>query len=214
MEEELYIWERSLLSQGISYIAGVDEVGRGPLAGPVAAGAVILPPGLYLPGLADSKKLSPRQREILAEEIKEKSLAWAIGWASVVEIDCLNIAVAARLAMQRAVAALKLTPQHILVDAFYLPGIKIRQTPLVGGDTLSASIAAAAIIAKVARDKLMENYDKAFPGYGFSRHKGYPTPEHRAALALRGPSPIHRRSFKLESLGKQQEFCYLWRIDT
>lgn len=133
MEEELYTWERSLLSQGINYIAGVDEVGRGPLAGPVAAGAVILPPGLYLPGLADSKKLSPRQREILAVEIKEKSLAWAIGWASVVEIDCLNIAVAARLAMQRAVAALKLTPQHILVDAFYLPGIKIPQTPLVGG---------------------------------------------------------------------------------
>ncbi|MGI9951066.1 ribonuclease HII [Moorellaceae bacterium AZ2] len=198
MAEELYILERQLAARGIRYLAGVDEVGRGPLAGPVAAGAVILPPGLYLAGLADSKKLSPLQRERLAAEIKERSLAWAVGWASVLEIDCLNIAVASRLAMQRAVAGLALTPEHILVDAFYLPGIKIPQTPLIAGDTLSASIAAAAILAKVARDKLMEDYDKVFPGYGFGRHKGYPTREHRAALAAYGPSPIHRQSFRLK----------------
>lgn len=197
MGEELYLWEKRLAARGIRYIAGVDEVGRGPLAGPVAAGAVILPPGLFLPGLMDSKKLSPREREILAAEIKAKSLAWAIGWASVVEIDCLNIAVASRLAMQRAVVALKLKPEHILVDAFTLPGIRIAQTPLIKGDALSASIAAAAILAKVARDKLMESYDRVFPGYGFSRHKGYPTAEHRAALAAYGPTPIHRKSFKL-----------------
>lgn len=196
MEEGLYAWERSLAAQGIRYVAGVDEVGRGPLAGPVAAGAVILPPGVHLPGLADSKKLSARQREKLAEEIKHKSLAWAIGWASVVEIDCLNIRIASLLAMQRAVAALRVKPQYILVDAFYLPGVRMAQTPLVGGDTRSASIAAAAIVAKVARDKLMEEYDKIFPGYGFGRNKGYPTSEHLAALDLLGPSPIHRRSFK------------------
>lgn len=197
MGEELYLWEQRLVARGIRYIAGVDEAGRGPLAGPVAAGAVILPPGLFLPGLADSKKLSPREREVLAAEIKAKSLAWAIGWASVIEIDCLNIAVASRLAMQRAVAALQLKPEHILVDAFTLPGIRIAQTPLIKGDALSASIAAAAILAKVARDKLMESYDRVFPGYGFSRHKGYPTREHRAALTAYGPTPIHRKSFKL-----------------
>ncbi|MBE3580702.1 MAG: ribonuclease HII [Thermoanaerobacteraceae bacterium] len=200
MGRELYRLEEQLAARGIRYIAGVDEVGRGPLAGPVAAGAVILPPGFYLAELVDSKKLSPGRRKRLAVQIMEKSLAWAVGWASVLEIDCLNIAVASRLAMQRAVAGLAITPQHILVDAFYLPGINIPQTPLIAGDNLSASIAAAAILAKVARDKLMEDYDRVFPGYGFGRHKGYPTREHRAALAALGPTPIHRHSFRLKGV--------------
>ncbi|GFN23953.1 ribonuclease HII [Thermanaeromonas sp. C210] len=200
MGRELYRLEEQLAARGIRYIAGVDEVGRGPLAGPVAAGAVILPPGFYLAELVDSKKLSPGRRKRLAVQIMEKSLAWAVGWASVLEIDCLNIAVASRLAMQRAVAGLAITPEHILVDAFYLPGINIPQTPLIAGDNLSASIAAAAILAKVARDKLMEDYDRVFPGYGFGRHKGYPTREHRAALAALGPTPIHRHSFRLKGV--------------
>ncbi|HBT46314.1 MAG TPA: ribonuclease HII [Peptococcaceae bacterium] len=198
MGRELYRLEEELAARGIRYIAGVDEVGRGPLAGPVAAGAVILPTGFYLPELADSKKLSPVRRKRLAVQIMEKSLAWAVGWASVAEIDCLNIAVASRLAMQRAVVGLAIAPEHILVDAFYLPGIKIPQTPIIGGDNRSASIAAAAVLAKVARDELMEDYDRVFPGYGFARHKGYPTRDHRSALAILGPTPLHRRSFRLK----------------
>nr|WP_277999055.1 ribonuclease HII [Moorella sulfitireducens] len=200
MEEQervaaLYAWERRLQRLGAVYIAGVDEAGRGPLAGPVTAAAVILPPGLFIAGLNDSKRVSPARRRQLAVIIKEKSLAWAVGWASVKEIDCLNIMVASRWAMWRALTALPVKPDHVLVDGFKLPGFPVPQTPLVGGDALSASIAAASILAKVARDDLMEAYDAVFPGYGLAENKGYPTPGHRRALARLGPSSLHRLSF-------------------
>ncbi|WP_245907807.1 ribonuclease HII [Neomoorella humiferrea] len=202
--QSLYIWERRLWYQGVRLIAGVDEAGRGPLAGPVTAAAVILPPDINITGLADSKKLSPAKRQELAVIIKEKSLAWAIGWASVKEIDCLNILVASRWAMWRALTSLPLKPEHVLVDGFPLPGLRVPQTPLVGGDGLSASIAAASILAKVARDELMAIYDNVFPGYGLAENKGYPTKEHRRALACRGPSAVHRLSFKFRSIQKQE----------
>ncbi|MDN5346627.1 MAG: ribonuclease [Clostridia bacterium] len=188
-------WEKRLQAQGVNYIAGVDEAGRGPLAGPVAAGAVILPVGFIFADIKDSKKLSPASRLILAEEIKKKCVAWAVGWASVAEIDSLNILAATRLAMRRALEGLKVRPQHVLTDAVNLPGLKIPVTPLVDGDNLSASIAAASILAKVARDELMQVYDSLFPGYGFSRHKGYATPDHREAIRKYGMSLLHRRSF-------------------
>ncbi|MBC7323755.1 MAG: ribonuclease HII [Moorella sp. (in: Bacteria)] len=191
----LYAWERRLQERGVRYIAGLDEAGRGPLAGPVTAAAVILPPELFIAGLKDSKKITPRQRRQLAGIIKNKSLAWAIGWASVKEIDCLNILVASRWAMWRALTALPLKPDHVLIDGLRLPGLTLPQTALVGGDDLSASIAAASILAKVARDELMAAYDIVFPGYGLASHKGYPTPAHRQALLRLGPSSIHRGSF-------------------
>ncbi|NLW07791.1 MAG: ribonuclease HII [Clostridia bacterium] len=193
----LYTWENSLRQQGVTCIAGLDEAGRGPLAGPVTAAAVILPPGLFIEGLDDSKKLSLSRRAKLAQIIKEASQAWAVGWASVKEIDCLNILVATRWAMRRALAALPVKPKHVLVDGFSLPGLEIPQTALVRGDALSASIAAASILAKVARDELMLAYDRVFSGYGLAANKGYPTRQHHQALRQLGPSPLHRLSFKL-----------------
>lgn len=192
----LYAWEMRLQRQGAIYIAGLDEAGRGPLAGPVTAAAVILPPGLFIAGINDSKKISPSRRRELARTIKKASRAWAIGWASVKEIDCLNILVASRWAMRRALDALPIKPQHVLIDGLSLPGLEIPQTPLVGGDALSASIAAASILAKVARDELMLAYDEVFSGYGLAANKGYPTLKHRQALMRMGPSPLHRLSFK------------------
>lgn len=193
----LYAWENRLGQRGVTRIAGLDEAGRGPLAGPVAAAAVILPPGLFIEELNDSKKISPTRRAILAQIIKKESLAWAVGWATVKEIDCLNILVASRWAMRRALAALPVKPQHALVDGLFLPGLKIPQTSLIKGDTLSASIAAASILAKVARDQLMLAYDRVYGGYGLAKNKGYPTRQHYLALQRLGPSPIHRLSFKL-----------------
>ncbi|WP_025774395.1 ribonuclease HII [Neomoorella thermoacetica] len=194
--EALYAWERRLQRQGVARIAGVDEAGRGPLAGPVTAAAVILPPGLFIAGLNDSKKVPPARRRELAAVIKKESLAWGIGWVSVKEIDCLNILTASRWAMRRALSALASRPDHVLIDGMELPGLKIPQTPLVGGDALSASIAAASILAKVARDELMVAYDAVFQGYGLAGNKGYPTREHREALRRLGPCALHRRSFK------------------
>ncbi|WP_338827905.1 ribonuclease HII [Neomoorella thermoacetica] len=194
--EALYAWERRLQRQGAARIAGVDEAGRGPLAGPVTAAAVILPPGLFIAGLNDSKKVSPARRRELAAVIKKESLAWGIGWVSVKEIDCLNILAASRWAMRRALSALAIRPDHVLIDGMELPGLKIPQTPLVGGDALSASIAAASILAKVARDELMVAYDAVFQGYGLAGNKGYPTREHREALRRLGPCALHRRSFR------------------
>jgi len=193
----LYAWETRLQRQGAVHIAGLDEAGRGPLAGPVTAAAVILPPGLLIAGINDSKKISPSRRRELAGTIKKASRAWAIGWASVKEIDSLNILVASRWAMRRALDALSIKPQHVLIDGLSLPGLEIPQTPLVGGDALSASIAAASILAKVARDELMLAYDEVFSGYGLAGNKGYPTLKHRQALKRLGPSPLHRLSFKL-----------------
>ena len=177
------------------HIAGVDEVGRGPLAGPVIAVAVILDRSNPVEGLADSKVLSASRREVLAASIKERSLCWALGRAEVEEIDRLNILRASLLAMKRAVAALSLAPDMALVDGNQAPELMCPVRTIVRGDATVAAISAASILAKVARDAEMNALDRLFPGYGFSKHKGYPTPEHLDALAKSGVSAVHRRSF-------------------
>jgi len=175
--------------------AGVDEVGRGPLAGPVVAGAVVLGENCSIDGLRDSKRLSPRRREALAEEIKQRAFAWGLGEASVEEIDRLNILRASHLAMQRAVAAMDVEPDIILVDGHLLPDFAVPALAVVKGDERIREISAGSILAKVARDALMCELDVRLPQYGFARHKGYPTPQHLAALAAHGPCHAHRRSF-------------------
>jgi ribonuclease HII len=190
----LYREERLRARAGL-LVAGVDEVGRGPLAGPVLAAAVILPACSPIPGLDDSKRLAPARRERLAQEIRVQAVAVTIGEASVEEIDRLNILRASHLAMCRAVAALTPPPGFLLVDGHArLPG-PWPQAPIVGGDGRCACIAAASIVAKVARDRLMRCLHEAFPQYGFARHHGYATAEHLAALRRHGPSPAHRRTF-------------------
>ncbi len=176
-------------------IAGVDEAGRGPLAGPVTAAAVILAPSRPIMGLKDSKLLSPRQREKLAAEIRERALAWAVGWADHLEIDRLNILRAALLAMQRAVLALAVAPIKVLVDGDRYPSLSCPMEAIVKGDNLIPVISAASILAKVERDAAMQRFDAVFPAYGFRIHKGYPTPMHLTALAKYGACTIHRRSF-------------------
>ena len=175
--------------------AGVDEVGRGPLAGPVMAAAVILDPQRSIAGLADSKKLTAARREQLDVLIRTHALSWSLGIASVEEIDKLNILQASLLAMQRAVALLTLRPQRVLVDGNRCPVLDITAVAVIGGDNTVAAISAASIIAKVARDRYMLDMDAVYPGYGFARHKGYGTPEHLVALQSLGATPIHRRSF-------------------
>jgi len=194
----LFRFERQLWKRGASRVAGVDEAGVGPLAGPVVAAAVILPRGCRLPGLNDSKKIaSAEKREELAAKIKERALSWALGRAEVGEIDTHNIYQASLMAMYRAVEALKVRPDHILVDARTIPCCPIEQSPIVHGDALSASIAASSILAKTERDAFMTEIDRRFPGWGFAVHKGYPTPDHCRLLRERGPAPVHRRSFLL-----------------
>ena len=178
-----------------SLVAGVDEAGRGPLAGPVVAAAVILDPARPISGLADSKVLTPTQREILAEAIRSQALAWALGRAEVEEIDAINILQATLLAMQRAVAALDPAPMLALVDGNRAPRLVCQVQTIVRGDATVAAISAASILAKVARDAEMCVLDSNYPGYGFARHKGYPTTSHLEALNLLGVSPVHRRSF-------------------
>ncbi|MBI3185900.1 MAG: ribonuclease HII [Myxococcales bacterium] len=197
-------FECELWEQGIELIAGVDEAGVAPLAGPLVAGAVILPRSYRLKGLDDSKKiLDPERREELAAQIKADALAWATGWAEVEEVDRLNIYHAALLAMRRAVEGLQLRPQFCLVDARRIPHCATPQRGIIHGDALSASIAAASILAKTTRDRHMAEQDRLYPGYGFAAHKGYPTPEHREALRRLGAAPIHRKSFAAvrEALG-------------
>lgn len=193
----LFARRRSLRDSGLRWIAGVDEVGVGPLAGPVVAAAVILPDRVDLPGLNDSKKVSPDRRRILSTAIREQAEAWAIGEVPPDEIDRLNIFHAALEAMRRAVVALPedRVPCHIFVDARTIPGVKSPQTALVHGDSIDGSIAAASIVAKVHRDAIMDGLDTMHPGYGFSRNMGYPTPDHLNALRENGASPVHRRSF-------------------
>ena len=176
-------------------VCGIDEVGRGPLAGPVMAGAVILPPDLPILWLNDSKKLSEKKREELCAQIKENALAWAVGEASCERIDEINILQATYEAMRSAIASLSLRPQVLLNDAVTIPGVDIRQVPIIKGDAKSVSIAAASIVAKVTRDHLMEEYDSVYPGYGFASNKGYGSREHIEAIKKLGPCPIHRRSF-------------------
>ena len=191
----LYAYEEKLMRRGIELVAGVDEAGRGPLAGPVVAAAVILPAAVDLPGLNDSKALSVSKRTSLAEQIFTSALAWAVGTASVAEIDTLNIRQASFLAMRRALEGLRLKPEYVVVDGCPIPALPLPQKGVVRGDAQVAAVAAASIIAKVTRDRLMVELDRQFPQYGFCRHKGYPTPEHLAMLAKFGPSPLHRRSF-------------------
>lgn len=176
-------------------VCGVDEVGRGPLAGPVVAAAVILDPARPIDGLADSKKLSEKRREALYLEICDSALAWSLGRAEVVEIDAINILQASLLAMRRAVAALTVVPQQALVDGNRLPDLPCPARAMVGGDASEPCISAASIIAKVTRDREMVALDAEFPGYGLARHKGYPTSVHLQALRELGATEIHRRSF-------------------
>lgn len=176
-------------------VAGVDEAGRGPLAGPVVAAAVILDPGRPIEGLADSKALSAARREALAVEIRARARAHAVAQADVAEIDALNILRATMLAMRRAVEALGVAPDEVLVDGNRCPDIAFRVRAIVKGDRDVAAISAASILAKTVRDALLVELDAVHPAYGFAQHKGYPTPEHLAALARHGPCAAHRRSF-------------------
>jgi ribonuclease HII len=188
-------YERELWERGVSRVAGVDEVGVGPLAGPLVAAAVILPREVALRGVDDSKKLSREARTRLCEQIRGCAVSIGLGVVSVEDVDRLNTFWAALLAMRLAVQALAVGPEHLLVDARRIPGIELPQEPLVKGDSRSYSIAAASIVAKVERDAMMDALDRDYPQYGFGRHMGYATAEHLDALARFGPCPVHRRSF-------------------
>lgn len=179
----------------IKLIAGVDEAGRGPLAGPVVAAAVILNPKRPILGLADSKQLSAKKREQLFLEIRQHALAWSVARGRVSEIDSINILQATFLAMQRAVQTLKIQPGFVLVDGNHCPQFNCDAKAIIKGDQTEAAISAASIVAKVLRDRLMMMFDKIYPHYGFAQHKGYGTQQHRDALQLHGPCRIHRRSF-------------------
>ena len=186
--------EDILRKAGYSYVGGIDEVGRGPLAGPVVAACVILPEGLFLPGLNDSKKLTAGQREILEQRIKKEAVAWSVGLVNHKEIDILNIYESTRLAMLKAVRTLTVKPDYLLIDAMNIK-INIPQKSIIHGDSRCAAIAAASIIAKTYRDRIMEIMDPLYPVYGFKENKGYGTARHVEALKLYGPSRVHRRSF-------------------
>ena len=193
-----YREEASLLGQGFSVLAGLDEAGRGPLAGPVVAGMVILPPrpkGRWVRLIRDSKQMTPKQREQALRYLQDVALALEAGMSSPLEIDTIGIVGATRLAMERALNRVPLFPQFLLVDAFSLPEVRIPQRPIVHGDQLCLSIAAASIVAKVTRDRIMQREDATYPGYGFAKHKGYATRAHLLNLRRLGPSPIHRFSF-------------------
>lgn len=192
---ELWNIETELREQGFEIIAGVDEAGRGPLAGPVCAAACILPFGTEIDGLNDSKKLTEKQRERLYPVICEKAVSWAVGFASPEEIDEVNILNATYLAMNRAVRALKTVPEISIVDGNRSAGLEFNNITVVGGDGKSASVAAASIIAKVTRDRLMLELSGKYPQYAFEKHKGYPTALHYAKLREFGPSEIHRKTF-------------------
>ena len=179
----------------LAYVAGIDEAGRGPLAGPVVAAAVILPKGIFLPFLNDSKKVTEKRRDVLFDEIKQNAIAYGIGIASNTLIDEINILQATYEAMREAINELEKTPDVLLVDAVHIPDINIKQVGIVKGDAKSVNIAAASILAKVTRDRLMAEYDKIYPEYGFASNKGYGTATHIAALKEIGPCAIHRKSF-------------------
>jgi ribonuclease HII len=188
-------FERVLWKSGIRCIAGVDEVGVGPLAGPVVAAAVIFPPGTEIAGIDDSKRLSPEERSRLEVIIRQTATAVGVGMSDVGEIDRLNVYQAGLLAMRRAVEALPLKAEHLLVDARTIPGVSIPQNSFYKGDGINFSIAAASIIAKTHRDRILERFEAIYPGYGFAQHKGYGTPEHQNAIRDLGPCPVHRMSF-------------------
>ncbi|HZK86164.1 MAG TPA: ribonuclease HII [Desulfosporosinus sp.] len=193
--QQMLVEEKKLWQQGFLLLAGIDEAGRGPLAGPVVAAACILPARFDLPGLNDSKMLTESKREKLYSQIQAQALDYALGSAEPAEIDVLNILQATKLAMKRAIEGLKVRPHYLMIDALTLPTVKLPQLPLIGGDLISATIAAASILAKVTRDRLMVELDTLYPDYGFSKNKGYGTSEHMQVLRRLGPCPLHRRSF-------------------
>ncbi|HIS97381.1 MAG TPA: ribonuclease HII [Candidatus Scatomorpha pullistercoris] len=197
MKPDIDLWqlENELYDSGIITLCGVDEAGRGPLAGPVCAAAVMLPRGIVIEGLNDSKKLSERRRERLYDDIKEKAIHWAVAFASVEEIETLNILGATYLAMNRAIEELGIVPELALIDGNRAKGVEYDTRCIVGGDGKCADIAAASIMAKVTRDRLMYELDAQYPGYGFAKHKGYGTAAHYAAIRELGPCPAHRLSF-------------------
>ncbi len=190
------VLEEQAYQEGCRYIAGLDEVGRGPIAGPVVAGAVILPRGFILAGVDDSKKLSPVKRRLLAGEIKKRALSWAVASVYPPYLDEINILNATRQAMKLAAEHLNPQPDLLLIDALKLNHVPIEQKAIIKGDSLSISIACASIIAKVERDESMQNFDQVFPGYNFARHKGYATREHLEILFRQGPCILHRPSFE------------------
>ena len=193
--EQMMVYERGLYEKGYSYICGIDEAGRGPLMGPVVAAAVILPKNLLIPGVNDSKKVSEKNREFLYHEITEKALAYSVGIVEADRIDEINILNATKEAMRMAIEGLSIKPEHLLIDAVQLEGVTVPLIPIVKGDAVSLSIAAASIIAKVTRDRMIIEMDEKYPEFGFKKNKGYGTAEHIAALKRLGPLPIHRRSF-------------------
>lgn len=184
------------INSGTDLVAGIDEAGRGPLAGPVVAGCVMLDPGVLIEGLADSKKLTAKKRAFLYHEIKSKAYAWGIGYATADEIDEINIHQATLLAMQRAYITMQKEATHVYVDGLHCPAIQVPCTAVVKGDQLIAEISAASILAKVSRDTEMEAHHIELPHYGFNQHKGYPTAKHIAALQEYGPCKLHRKSYK------------------
>ncbi len=191
--ESIKVYEREY--EHLGFVCGIDEVGRGPLAGPVVAGAVILPADCDILYINDSKKLSEKKREELYDIIAEKAVAWAVGYASCERIDEINILQATYEAMRQAISNLKQKPDILLNDAVTIPEVDIKQVPIIKGDAKSISIGAASIMAKVTRDRLMVKYDEVFPGYGFASNKGYGSAAHIEAIKKLGPCPIHRRSF-------------------
>lgn len=190
-----FTFEKSLIPEGVGIVCGLDEAGRGPLAGPVFAGAVILPEGYVPEGLNDSKKLSEKKRDALFDLITENAVAWSFGSASPEEIDEINILNASMLAMKRAVEGLSVSPEFLLVDGNVARGFDVKAVHVIKGDAKSPSIAAASIVAKVLRDRECLEMDRNFPEYGFAKHKGYPTKAHFEAVEKYGLSPIHRKSF-------------------
>lgn len=193
--DDIFQYDESLRRKGFRYIAGIDEAGRGPLAGPVVSSAVILKSGIRIEGLKDSKKLTEKKREQLYEEIKKFSLDIGIGISSSEEIDRLNILNATKLSMLKAIESLRIKPDLLIIDAILLQTISIKQIIHTKCESISASVAAASIIAKVTRDRLMKEYHRQYPEYNFIKHKGYSTKEHIRLLRLYGPCPIHRKSF-------------------
>ena len=206
----MFRFERELWAGGVSRVAGVDEVGIGPMAGPVVAAAVVFEQGVAIPGVDDSKRLEPEVREDLDTDIRSRAVAVHVGVVETPEVDRLNVYHAGLLAMHRAVIGLSPRPEHVLVDARTIPDLPIPQDGLVGGDRRSFSIAAASIVAKVHRDRLMVKLDREYPGYGFARHKGYCSPEHQKAVQELGPCPVHRHSldFIRELRGEYDQAFY------
>ena len=199
--QDWYVYEDAAKRDGFGAVCGIDEAGRGPLAGPVFAAAVVLPERAAIEGLNDSKKLSPKKREALYDVIVHTALAWGVGFATEREIDEINILRATFLAMRRAFDGLGIRPDCALVDGDRMPALGVDTRLIVRGDSLSASIAAASILAKVSRDRVMREIDGIYPGYGFARHKGYGTALHIERLRALGPCPVHRKTFLKKILG-------------